>query len=687
MYTPLSILFICVEVGLLALLVYLIFFKKDIVNKKCLAFAVPVFVVVYALYTMGSIYNADNGGEKYDFYAAFNLIKKTLSLFAFEVSAGVVRPLGAVNGWYAVATAIACALTVLTSVFSVVVLFGVKVSNALRKAKRFMSGCDIVFGVSPSSMEYLKRHKNAVLWVEKIKRDEYQRLLKEGYTVHRAPLNEKNMDKCLRGAEYHLIVFRDVSNSYFSILSCFEKLKPNADKHLFLHLEANANEVQVVREKYVSAMPQNTNSFIMPFCRYELMARRFITDHPITRYIPRDFFHENLTLKDDKQINVVFLGFGKVNYELFKMMVTNFQFAKQENGKLKVAPVRYYTFEREKERFNNEYFIRLRDEYDELFQNSSLPPAERVCDLQPPMQTDVHSLEARREIRALVHENSYTYFIVSAVDDFQDAGLAYGLKDLLDGESNYKIFVRSKGADSRLLGDEREEIVYFGENATCFTHENIVNDDLMQLSRHVNDLYNDYTQDEWAQLRVWQKLPTVEQYSNVNAATHIHYKLNLMGFALQKTAGVGVTKEEFERVYPDAFMRENGNEYSYFFGLTTANVLAFIEHSRWNAYYLLSGYKPLPFDEFVWARNDKGKDVLKHKDTDRRRHACLTTYEGLDELISYKYQTMQEAVQKGEKEVGAISRESLADLYRYDYMVIDGMYDALTGLGYSIVKR
>ena len=134
-------------------------------------------------------------------------------------------------------------------------------------------------------------------------------------------------------------------------------------------------------------------------------------------------------------------------------------------------------------------------------------------------------------------------------------------------------------------------------------------------------------------------------------------------------------------------MEDKGDDYPFFFGKSTANVLAFIEHSRWNAYYLLSGYRPLPFNEFIWTRNDKGKDVLQHKNTDNLRHACLTTYEGLDALIQYKYKTLQEASAAGEKEVGTVTLHALSSIYRYDYMVIDGMYDALTNLGYSILLK
>ena len=300
---------------------------------------------------------------------------------------------------------------------------------------------------------------------------------------------------------------------------------------------------------------------------------------------------------------------------------------------------------------------------------------------------DAHSGKTRKQLVELVKEDTYTYFVISLSEDFEDGAFAYELKKHLSGKGNYKIFVRAKGEESRLLNKGEEDIIYFGEDDECLLHENIVNDDLMELSQNVNNLYNDYTQDKWAQLREWQKLPVVEQYSNINAALNIYFKLHLMGFDLKKGKEGGVTKEELQKMLPDVFMGENGKDYQYFFGTKAANVLAFIEHSRWNAYYILSGYKPLHFNEFTWKQNNKGREDLQHKDKEKLRHACLTSYQGLDELIQYKYKTLKEESEKGERKVGQVDFNAQAAIYRYDYMVVDGMHEALSGLGYSIVKR
>ncbi|MBQ2740948.1 MAG: hypothetical protein IJF39_04960 [Clostridia bacterium] len=683
MYTVISILFLCMEAGLVGLLGYRMVKKKAVVDKNSLVYLVPVFLLIYSLYLTATIYQ----GTSLTFYTLFKLIHETLSMIAMDLNDEILLPLSEAEPWFYAATIGACILSVLTFIFSVFALFGSTIANAIRKHKRFLSGGDIVIGTSASALEYLKKHPTAVLWVESIDKQDYSSLLKQGYAVHKAPLTLQIVSKCLKGKEHHLIVFRDSGYSYSSILSCFEALKAKADKRLFLHIEVDANEMSMVREQYLSEISKNANSFVLPFCRYELMARRFVCEHPITKYIPNDFFRENKTLKDGKAINVVFFGFGKVNYELFKLMATGFQFAREKDGKLCSAPVHYYAYENNGEQLNNEYFIKLLNEYEQLFARSDLPPAEKICDLREIQPMDAHDAKIRKQVRELVHEDSYTYFIISLSDDFKDAAFAHELNNALEAKDHYKIFVRAKEKENRLLNRDDENIVYFGENEEVFLHENIVNDDLMQLAQNVNDLYNDCSKSKWFQLREWQKLPVVEQYSNVNAALSIYFKLYLLGFALKKEAGTGISKEDFEKLCPDAFMKDLGKDRQFFFETRTANVLAFIEHSRWNAYYLLSGYKPLPFKDFTWTRNSKGKDVLQHKNVKNLRHACLTTYEGLDALIEHKHQVIKAASDKKEKDVETVDKNALDSIYRYDYMVIDGLYDALTKLGYSIVKK
>ena len=298
MYTGLSIAILCIEIILIATFAYFIFKRNALINKKSLIYLLPVALITYSLYLMAMIH----GQQELNFQTLFLLIGKSIEILKMELDYGLVETLCKANLWYNVAIILTCILSFLTVIFSVLVFFGSTVLNAYKKHKIFSACGDIVLGVSDSSLEYLKKHKNALLWIESGHKTRVHDLIKQGYVVHYEPLNEKTLSKRLIGNEYHLIVFRDALTSYASLLSRFEALNVGDRKHLFLHIEANMNEMSIIRDKYLSKSPCSTKSFIIPFCRYELMARQFITEHPITKYIPRSFYNENLTLKNDKEI-------------------------------------------------------------------------------------------------------------------------------------------------------------------------------------------------------------------------------------------------------------------------------------------------------------------------------------------------------------------------------------------------
>ena len=690
MYTALSVIFLVVGVSLIGLLAYMVFAKKAIIKNGSLIYAVPVFLLVYFMYVTGMVYSETELG----FYSLFSLISKSLEIFAMSLDYELLRPLAEDYPIFDAALIVACVLSFITVVFGVVVLFGKRISNKYRKHKVFVSEGDIIIGYSKDGVEYLKQNKNSAMWAEKIDGAVYKELIGKGYTVHKAPLSSEKVLKSLKCGEHHLIAFRDAGYSYSELIAFFENIKSAKDRRLYLHLEATADEMSIVQKKYVSEVSAASNSFVTSFCRYELMARTFVAKHPISKYIPRDFFNSNLTLKDDKEINVVLLGFGKVNCELFKLMATQFQFAKNDESGLKSAPVHYYVFENDAKQLNNDALIKIRNEYDEIFALSDLPAADKICDVPEVAPMDVNSADAKKRLKSLVTDNSYTYFIVSVADDFTNATYAHGIKERLGEASNYKIFVRAKKNDNRLLNKGEDHIIYFGEDADMYSHECIVNNDLMELSQNVNDLYNDLSKSQIDKYREWQRLPVIEQYSNISAALSIYFKLNLLGFDLKKGACGGLDKKTYEARYPDAFMGSRGDDYNYFFGNSTANVLAFSEHSRWNAQYLLSGYKPLSFNGFEWLEKNRTTDgveqsvyALSHKNTEARRHACLTTYVGLDTLIKHKYNILCQEEQKGERRVVGADMNSLAEIYRYDYMVTDAMYEALVRLGYCIIDN
>ena len=247
--------------------------------------------------------------------------------------------------------------------------------------------------------------------------------------------------------------------------------------------------MKILKEKFITKADKNSNLYISGFSKYELMARKFVTEYPITKYIPRSFYNGNFTVKSDKQINVVFIGFGKVNYQLFRMCAMQFQFAREDGGRLASKPVKYYVYDNKEESLHNEFFSRILYEFDEEFADCDFPKPEKICDLEI-CRADINSVEAKKNFRSLVSENSFTYFIVSLDDDLQDASYAQTVKRVLGDDENYRVFVRAKNDNGENLNDGEDRVIYFGEDKKLYTRENIINDDLCELAQRINLLYN-----------------------------------------------------------------------------------------------------------------------------------------------------------------------------------------------------
>ena len=167
-----------------------------------------------------------------------------------------------------------------------------------------------------------------------------------------------------------------------------------------------------------------------------------------------------------------------------------------------------------------------------------------------------------------------------------------------------------------------------------------------------------------------------------------------MGFEMVKKSGAdvkGITEEEYNMRYENTGRDKDYSDYSFFFGTETSNVLAFIEHSRWNALYILYDYKQIKKNDMrIEEKTDKnGKSVktLAHKDIARKLHGCITCYYGLHDLIMYKYAALYpDADLKNPDYAGDTRLTELGRIYAYDYMDLDKLYGEISAMGYVIVK-
>lgn len=720
MYLALSIIFLIAALAIAAFLTFTmaraVIVDKELITQKNLIYLVPAFTLVYLLYLTAAIYN----GESIDFFYCVNLASYALSAFTFELQLSLIGPLTAAYPLFCVDFVLAVIISAATFILGVCSFFSQRIRNFFSLRARLAKRCDIVVGDSPSALLYAKNNRNSVVWATDISRSRYADLLKDGYTVVRAPFEAKAFRSKFGRREYNIIVFRDGNGSYTNVIGTFAELK-KLGCAARLNLEANQEEIKIIKEKFVSGADKEVAAHIACFSKYELIARRFVAEYPITKFIPRSFFNENFTLKSDKEINVVFIGFGKVNYQLFRMCAMQFQFARGVGDRLASKPVHYYVYDNKSSALHNEFFSRILYEFDEEFADCDFPKPERICDLTV-VEKDNNSVEAKSRFKKLVNQNSFTYFVISLDNDLEDASYAQTVKRLLADErqGNYRIFVRAKNGSGERLNSRDDSVIYFGDEKSLFTHDSVVNDDLLELAQRINLLYNKISDPpEWLRaLRAlpvaqqsaalskdlenavnkrlmhekWAELPLIEQSSNLYHALNLPFKLNLLGFDMVKGAEGqrGVSEEEFNKHYVNSGRESGYADYSFFFGTESSNVLAYIEHSRWNALYILYDYRQMKKAEMSVV---EGKDAsgtptksLPHKDTAHKRHACITTYYGLNDLIMFKYGALESEADLSALDYKTDERlRELAKIYAYDYMDLDKLYAEITAMGYILL--
>ncbi len=690
--------------------------REEVLSKKNLFYLAPAFLIIYLLYLTASAYN---GGE-IDIFFCFSLVNDTLDTLKFKIKKDIILPICKAHPIYYVDFVLAFALGGATVILSVCSFFGQRLRNYFAGNRLLKKGADIVIGDSKDALKYAAINGNCVIWGAKITRRRYGELLKEGSTIIKAPLCAKSVLRKLKKGEHNIIAFRDGSYSYTEVISVFTELRKGGC-NVFLNLEANQEEKKVIKEKFISKAEADAAPYLSCFSKYELIARRFVSDYPITKFIPRTFYNENCTLKNGKDINVVFIGFGKVNYQLFRLCSMQFQFAAEKNGKLVSKPVRYFICDNSEKMLHNEFFSHIEFEFDEQFKNCDFPKPERICDINV-IKTDANSVKAKKKFKSLVGENSYTYFIISLENDLEDASYARTISRLFDDGDNFRVFVRAKNNSGETLNNENDAIIYFGEEKKIYTHDSVVNDDLTELAQRLNLLYSNISNSpQWLEAvknrpadeqyacltkalqgadnkrlmrKKWAELPMIEQASNLYHALNLPFKLNLLGFGMVKksqTSFAGITEAEFDKRYVNSGRAQNYSDYSFFFKTESSNVLAFSEHSRWNALYILYDYKQMKKSEMQMENvlNADGSVTaqLAHKNTDKKVHACITTYYGIDELIKFKYFKLYGEDATNLNYADDERLRALGKLYAYDYMDLDRLYAEITSMGYILVDN
>jgi len=643
--------------------------NKVIISKQNAIWFLPIFVFLYVLYLLCYLESTD----EYSVVIIINHIVYTLKTFAFEINTNFLNALFNKNILFTVTFSIAYLMAIFTTISTAFGFVKNYIRNKYRINRLRTKGCDIVIGYNEAAHIYLNKHKDkTIVWLNN---DVNPNLIKDlnnskiAYII--SEINESNLIGFLKKkVRYNFIAFNYEQEQYQNLINTFINIQ-SKDYYIFLYLEVKFNEAEVVRNEYLKRKDSDeSNLFIRTFSRYELISRKFVSEVTIPYYLPQDFYNENRTIKEYYKINVFFLGFGKVNTSLFTMFCQNNQLVGMDEGTLVNHLVNYYVIDRDPNAVNAKRIKYIIDNVNKMESDFIRP--EPLCNFEI-INWDVNSSEGINKVKRIVNQkNSFNFIIVSYGNDFENAETAIWLQNELNS-NNCVIACRLRNIEIN-----NDKILCFGNEEEIISHEYIVDDELLSFAKEIDAIYsklniNDYLEYE----RHWDTLNQIELYSNLYSAISLKFKLNLMGLGVSKDPNQ--KSLSFEEVMAIYSKDSNPNPtYEDYFKTTIRNVIAYSEKLRWNAFYIFNGYKPM-LKKDVEEKIKENKGTVIRKDHQAKKHICLTSMRGLEQVHQYLYQTFGKQLN--------VTIEDI-ETYKYDYMAFDkndiNLIKTLLDRGYKI---
>lgn len=706
------------------------------------------FVSIFCLYAIGVNYN----GFEYVIFDWVKLIKNTFSTFGFDIDKAIVSTCFNDSILYKITWVVAFIYAIGTVYYTIVSQFTNAISNFIGVRLALRKNCDILIGLDELD-SYKANNKNLIVWLEKSASKDHERILiannihyiKKSFTADSlASLRMKKNGK----VSYHFISFQSEQKNlaYTSEFKKFLDLEYKNKKiyeiqSFYIHAEIGIDNLVTIQNK-ILLDKKEFSPFINFFNRFELTSLKFNEEYPITKYISHlldeslgaiyndggseeisiDYIDSrtnekatiNVKNEYSKAINIIYLGYGKVSTEIHRGSIMNNQLVSiDKNNKLSNHLINYFAFD--KNSFSAEYrnniyyqnrFENNKDEYDKDTYYERMEPTSRFY----PISVDINTNEFYYDIIKIAKmNNSYTSIVISLAEDLDNIDYALKLVQLFKqlNVSKYHIFVRIKVRNQKtidLLNDDH--ITFFGWKESVLNHDVIVNDDLLNLAKMTSKKYSE--KNKSLLYLGWYNLAPIKQKSNIYASLNIRVKLNLIGYDYDIVDSIvdnGILLKEIENKLISK--KDSYNDYLFFNKKekpSLANIISFQEHSRWNSFYIGNGYVPLPKKDIrvIEYKDNDGKALYKmYKDCDDvRMHACLTTYQDLDNyhrdyarLVCGNKNYCAQVLKLSIDELDKLSDEEVFNrvitseqTYQYDYNLIESFGKIFKNSKYKLKK-
>jgi len=599
--------------GILAIVaIVFVFFFNFIAKKKegkdwiyAIYFVVTLFTGA-VLYSFALIYNKDADTLFSPFFIILKSFSYSLKTFSGDFSVSLFSKLAKENKFYYTAVIIHYIAAVFLTFLVVVKYFGKNFINKIRVFiiswfnKYIVIGCDGQAGIFLKNLSFKQKRKTTVI-IKSAQIDKKKELIDKGYAV--VTLKEikggiKNADKeysrALKRAgamrckfktkvismseqdEINLLVAKIMTDYIIGLVRPEKKndritlTKEQEIKTSKINMDVRIMYSFLERAEHFSYI-ENALGKIRFFNPYEIRARKFLWDNPITKLIP---FHwidtEKARLKSAYKISNIFVGFGSTNKAIFKKSIINNQLLNNNYNALIICK----DAKKQKKSFKNSaigLFDTMKNGIIIKRGAEIMPNPDGNVYLKSPSEqnrivfekADALSIELYdliiNEIRGNTAQKNtmsipsdYTSIIISLGENRLSIETALELRqklyesDLLIGKTDnreyqrVRIFVKIDDdtilSDKKILNSAVDDITCkietFGMEEEIMTEEYIIDEKLDTLAKNIANRYEGNVETVTVASE-WNTCAQLHRESNRNAAMAIRVKLNLLGFDLK----------------------------------------------------------------------------------------------------------------------------------------------------------
>lgn len=725
LYNIISILCLCLMVVSAALVVYNLITKpraNKIIYIRDFKKGKSVLVYVYAipLLWIGLIYDGQN-----IFNAFINSISEIGNLILLRYDISSVQLLMSQNLLYSISIYVCYLLAALNIGLFIISLANEHLWNYFKNVKLRTTKKEklILFGNNPDNYSiykselsrnktiadkfsnsdtldlYLKNitYTRVMLWQNYIKRIVLECTTKNKKII--SVINTTNDNLNIELCRYFTNELKKLSVKEQSI--CFN--------HLAIYVFGNP-EFSTIYEN----LENNGLGCISFINKYQKLAIDFINNYPLTKFMNKtQVDYSSALINNDVNINVVFVGFGNTNQQIFLTSVANNQFITNDaNGEIVIKKVNYHIFDKKSSESNknlNHSYYRYKNEFSCVNTDDYLPlpeyPAEEFFH-----KLDINDFNFYVEIKNIISKskNDVNCILISYGSDLENIDMAQKIstKAVEWNVNNLQIFAKIRGnfEDKKIFNENN--IIPLYEKDIVYNIDNIVGSGIYKMAKLRDELYslertlsapsektalNELIEinKNQAELNWHLKKSQLERESSIYCCLSLREKLNLMGLdycaETQNETVKALSEDEYISIYaandkPNISYyskKINGKaivHYSLVYKDSLRKNLAILEHYRWNSFMLSKGMIPSSKEQILHElTQDPDAKATNGKNYRLRRHGNLTTFNG---LISFR-----EMIAKRDN----VSEETV-DVIKYDYQILDDAYWLLKQSGQKIYK-